>query len=246
MADSVLKQLKSRFKTEWLNNENLVRFYTNFERVEALAEKLKSKKDQLAKSNTLTDVGKVESIRDFAAKEVVPALHRERVDLEGWLTRIADQRQKLAQPEINKMDTVAAMQRQEIRSFLRGLSASERLGLLMGNPDMQTLAAVLEMPAAMSGLTEDMRQKIQDIQVEKKHPQVIELHTNAKDCIGLADSAIRMTLNEIRRDGGSKETTARSTPGWRPCRARPTNQPQRRRHRLRTSPLRSRHTNLEI
>jgi hypothetical protein len=198
----MVKQLKTRFKTEWLNNENLARFYNNFERVETLAEKLKSKRDELSKSAALTDTGKVEGMRAFAAKEIVPALHRERNDLEGWVARMAERRQKLAQPEVNKMDTVAAMQRQEIRAFLRGLSDGQRIGLLFGNPDEQTLAAVLEMPAAMSGLTDEMRRKVQDVQMEKQHPETVKLFADAEAAIGLADTAIRMTLNEIRRDGG--------------------------------------------
>jgi hypothetical protein len=202
MADSLLKQLKSRFKTDWLNNENLSRFYNNFERVEALSEKLKAKKDQLAKSTTLTDLGKAEGVRDFAAKEIVPKLRAERLDLEASLARMADHRKKLSTPEINGMDTVAAMQRQEIRTFLRGLPDAQRVGLLLGSPDAQTIAAVMEMPAVMSGLTDDMRGKVQEIQLKKLHPQILELHENAEQAIGLTDSAIRMTLNELRRDGG--------------------------------------------
>ena len=87
---------------------------------------------------------------------------------------IKQQRAALAKPKIDSTDLAAAMLRQEMRLYLRGLNLAERMNVLLTNPDPAMLAAALEGPAALADLTPETRAHVEKAYLETNHSHTLK------------------------------------------------------------------------
>jgi hypothetical protein len=112
----------------------------------------------------------------------------------------AAQRENLKPPQPSRDDLVGEMRRQELRAFVRGLQMSERLQFAIEHPE-----AILDAPAALSGLPEDQFSKVRESYVAAKFgPEIAETETLAEDLL-TAQAARDLAMNERRVNAGLSE-----------------------------------------
>lgn len=104
----------------------------------------------------------------------------------------------MAQVKVDPADLVGAVQRQEMRTYLRGLSDGERLKVLMENPDLRLVQAALEMPAALSGLRSDTRAHVVEAYMQAKHAKALKALDELEQVLELLGAAVEIVINEIR------------------------------------------------
>src|SRR5262245_31030992 len=72
-------------------------------------------------SGKFTPAGVRDDVLSFTLDELVPSLHRARRSIAKAKTELTDRKAKLALKTADPTDMVAALRRQELREFLRGL-----------------------------------------------------------------------------------------------------------------------------
>ena len=86
--------------------------------------------------------------------------------------------------------------------FLRGLNLSERMGLLLQDPDETLLAAALEGPPALSGLTAEMRADVEQAYVRKHHAPKLRAMEDAQEALDVVGAAAEIAVMEVRNHVG--------------------------------------------
>ncbi|CCE97206.1 conserved hypothetical protein [Sinorhizobium fredii HH103] len=199
---TLLKTLEGRFKTEWLNSPLTLPYYMTFNEVGQLVDKLAKKHREQKDKGTLSQKGLDEAMREFVTKEIVPQLARARGKLETSTENVDAKRQALTIPKPDKSDVAGALLRQELRTYLRGLSLGQRAALLLQNPDPATIAAVFEAPNHLSGIDDKLRTELEAAIVAASHPQKLAQIQDERDCIQIAQIAINHAVDEIRKATG--------------------------------------------
>jgi hypothetical protein len=112
------------------------------------------------------------------------------------------ERATLAKPKIDATDLAAAMLRQELRTYLRGLDLSERMTALTDKPDPAMLAAALEAPAALSGLTAETRAHVEEAYVQANHARTLNAMDDREEALAVVGAAAQIAVMEVRSHGG--------------------------------------------
>jgi hypothetical protein len=111
-----------------------------------------------------------------------------------------DRRANLKPPVPSRTDTVGEMRRQELRAHAKGLKPAERLPFALEYPE-----AVLDAPAALSGLPEDQFAKVRQTYIEAKFgPEIAEIDTLDED-LATVRAAHDLAMNEFRANAGLSE-----------------------------------------
>ncbi len=86
-----------------------------------------------------------------------------------------------------------------MRGQLRGLSASARAALLLSeNPDPMLVQAVLEAPGFSSGVSDDVRERILEIVINRDHPNELAAIAETEEALELLDAATGMVLSAAK------------------------------------------------
>jgi hypothetical protein len=111
-----------------------------------------------------------------------------------------ERRANLKPPTPPREDVVGEMQRAELRTFARSLKAAERLLFALEHAE-----AILNAPAALSGLPEDQFAKVRQSYIEAKFgPEIAEIETLNED-LATVRAAHDLALNELRANAGLSE-----------------------------------------
>src|SRR6266403_5769901 len=87
----------------------------------------------------------------------------------------------------------------EMRGQLRGLSTSARAALLLTeNPDPTLVQAVLEAPGFSSGVSDDIRERMLEIVINRDHPNDLAEIAQVEEALELLDAATGMTLSAAK------------------------------------------------
>jgi hypothetical protein len=113
---------------------------------------------QLAQQGRLSPSGIAEQIRRHATKNYAGQLAKARKTIEDARAQLQQRRQSLGMPKIDRNDLLAAHLRSEARAYLRSLPISERQTEL-SKADPLYIAAVVEAPLGMSGVSLEMRDR---------------------------------------------------------------------------------------
>lgn len=197
MALSPLEQMRSRFRTEWINDPKLVRHYERLDGIITVVNDLKAKRTTLADGGTLSAKGITDTVRPIAAKDVVPVLQRAHAHTEQVKANLDMRRRNLMAPKSDPKDVVGEMKRAEIRARIQPLPAHERISAVMADPAVAS--AYLDAPVFLSGGTADEREKIDEMLAQKIHPDALAEIDTERDAIAVVDAVVTMGLNEMRR-----------------------------------------------
>jgi hypothetical protein len=114
--------------------------------------------------------------------------------------QLLQRRAELQPPPPDKTDVAGAVQRAEMRTMLRGMANGARIGLLLSTEtDPRLWASVLEAPNVMSGVTDEIRDRVVAASIEKVHPGKLAELEEVEDVIGLVDAAYRVALSTAQR-----------------------------------------------
>ncbi|WP_281803501.1 hypothetical protein [Methylocystis echinoides] len=115
------------------------------------------------------------------------------------LASIAAQKKALLPAVKDRTDTIGEMRRAELRAFLRGLPQGERTKMaLSGDPAM--IEALVDQPAVLSGLSEELRAQAVDVYVAKTHGETaarIEADQEALENVRVALHLAKIDLERI-------------------------------------------------
>ncbi len=196
----VVENLKSRWKSEWTARSDLVRVGGAFQKTVHFIESLPHERVSLAKTGELSTKGMDEAVRRMAAEKIVPDLRRAAWEVEKLGNQLKNERVKLGVPAPDKSDIAGALLRQEIRSFLRGMEHSERVASITADPAF--LESAMEGPAALSGLTEELRADLANRMIERANGPAIEAIEGAREAAEVASSAIEIAIDMLRKECG--------------------------------------------
>lgn len=119
-----------------------------------IAEKFSARKADMQRSGTLTAKGQEQALRDELTGNTGRSLARAKDQIVKARKDVKARRDKLVVKAIDPADIAAALERQEIRSWLRSLDIQERNTVVNTTADNRVLEAMVTAPAELSGITQ--------------------------------------------------------------------------------------------
>jgi hypothetical protein len=116
------------------------------------AEKFAAKKAELERSETLTPRGRHQALLDSLVNQYGKDLVRARAPIAKARKEIESRRSALVIKEADPANLAAALERQEIRTWLRSLDLGQRQTMLATTTDRRILEAALAAPPELSGI----------------------------------------------------------------------------------------------
>jgi hypothetical protein len=104
----------------------------------------------------------------------------------------------------NRADLVGAVERQEIRTFLRSLKPHEAMRLALEDPSIAQ--AALHAPRQLSGLPEDIFDRIRDAELERQFGPELKILGQESEELDLLDAAISIAESRVRVEAEMKST----------------------------------------
>jgi hypothetical protein len=193
----ITDNLRSRFRPEWKQADPAL--HTMFENALTFIAAPQAKRAAIEKAGTLNARGVAEEMRREMGKLVVPELRRILREVNGRRDAVQAERAALATP---KTDATDAPLRAEARAYLRSLTDGERMQTLLADPDPLLLAAALEAPSALSGLTAETRAHVEKACVEANHLPQMNAMDDRQEALNQVCAAVEIAMIEIRKHVG--------------------------------------------
>src|ERR1019366_7891192 len=142
----------------------------------ALGAMIDSAKKRAADDLNLSEAGRAAHVAKVAQDNVRPLTEVTAAACKAGRFN-ADRRASLKPPEPRRDHLVGEMRRQELRAFARSIKTAERLPFALDHPE-----AILDAPAALSGLPEDQFLKVRENYVAAKFgPEIAEIELLDED-----------------------------------------------------------------
>jgi hypothetical protein len=192
---SAKTELLKRFSTA----AHVAGFKSTVETIFHLAGMIDSAKKHAVEDPHLSDSGRKAYISKVAIDNI-KTLTEVAASMRKAVKYNTDRRANLKPPVPPRDDIVGAMERAELRAFARSLNGAERLLFALEHPE-----AILNAPAALSGLPEEQFAKVRQTYIEAKFgPQIAEIETLDED-LSTVRAAHDLALNELRAAAGLSE-----------------------------------------
>lgn len=134
------------------------------------AEAAGKKVDEIKRDGRLTPVGAREKVREYLAGEPRQAFLAARLALKEGFELLRKAREAIRFPALDRADVAGAMLRREIRDKLAALPVNERLDLLGDDADILIVQSAFELPAPLSIVPAESRDRIIQAHLSKAHP----------------------------------------------------------------------------
>jgi len=200
---NLAETLRTR-KGDWTGNRHLASLNGAFENAMTFIGAASAKRRALEAEGKLSVKGVSEAVREFADSEMTGELRRIRGRIGEVQAAIAERRAKPAMPKIDKTDAAAAVLRSEARAFLRAAGVAGHAKALLGDTaDPLMLAAVMEAPEALSGVTGQMREQAITRHLEAHHAADLREIAAAEAGLAVLRAAVTAAEADIRESTGS-------------------------------------------
>ncbi len=164
-----------------------------------LGEQVGTAKTRAANNPHLSDAGRRAEVAKFAIDTVKPLIEVT-APMRKAMRWNQDRRESLKLPEHSRDDLVGELRRQELRAFARSLTMVKRLSFAMEHPD-----AVLDAPAALSGLPADQYARVRESYIVAKFgPEIREIEVLDEDLLTVK-AGHDLALAELRDNAGLGE-----------------------------------------
>lgn len=194
-----LEQLKSR-KSDWSRKPHLASLDSVFSATLPVVTAVSAKRQELVARGTLSEKGIADELKQYVDGTITPFLADARARVKKVADDVEAKRSGMKLPKPDSTDISAAMLRQEMRAYLRGLSHADRAKVLMDNPDPAMVTAALEAPSALSGMTDEMRHAIEESHLAVHFAgQVAEIN-ETEEALALVSAAIQGAENDLVRN----------------------------------------------
>jgi hypothetical protein len=174
-----------------------------------IAEQFANQRARLDADNHLTAAGRSAKLTDSLTKQFARDMRDARAPIEAAAKDVERLRGNIKPTAVDRTDVVAAMERAEIRAFIRGLPSGDKIAALLKQADPKILDAVLDAPAALSGVPEEHYARAKTAREEQLHgPQLREIdalkavvdEANAAATIARADLAAVVEMDQASFD----------------------------------------------
>ena len=152
------------------------RYREHIETVFKLASNFHAKVADVQNNPALTPIGKADAVKKLWVGAASQHFAQIKAGVMKELADIRQQRAALTPKAPDRSDLFGELQRAEVRTWLRGLDEATRRRTVLETDDQMIKDAVMFAPAAMSGLTDEVKSHILERLVEGKFgPQLREL-----------------------------------------------------------------------
>ncbi len=178
---------------------NLEPFIRTMNRALTVHEAVHAQHATVAKDGKLTALGRQAEMRRHVAEKAAPHLYQSQKSVALLSAKVAAWRSRLQPPAPDKADASRAVLRADARVMLRGMSVSARAALLLADDaDPLLIEAALEAPAALSGLTNPIREQLLESYLEKNHGPELRKIEEADAALELATVAVQVSTTTLR------------------------------------------------
>jgi hypothetical protein len=164
-----------------------------FNRTMGAFEKIEAEARAVLSDTNLSQTGQQNAIA-AVLRTNVPELLRAKVAANSSAAALVKRRAALKPAPIDKANMAEAIVRSDIRKKLSDMDAGDRKVFLVGDLDPITCAAILEAPAAISGIDSATRDIVQKKAVEHANPGALvklQRDADAVQLLGFASRALR-------------------------------------------------------
>ena len=172
----------------------------------AMPEASATRASEFASDQNLTPVGRKAALRSWAQSGPIEALRKARAALTAGDRAIAETRAKMNTALVDKGDFAGAVLRSDIRKWVNAMPPAQRSAMLAtGEYDPQIAAAILEAPAALSGVSEKQHSALFNSETVAKHPEEAAIIAHIEEAMGAVADADVATTSALRADAGFLE-----------------------------------------
>lgn len=197
IAEQLVKALRER-KSDWSSNPHLASLDGVFNNLTGFIGATGTKRAELEKRGTLTHRGVRDELQDFADGAMIPELRRARERVNQARADLKLRRASLSKPKIDPADVAAAVLRQDMRAYVRSLEPLQRAATLLNSKtDPAILAAVLEAPDVMSGLSLALRDDVARAYAAIAHPEGAKEIEATDEGLSMMETILSAAENDI-------------------------------------------------
>src|SRR5262245_33508491 len=168
------------------------------------ASKVSARRNELKGTGKYTDSGVAEQLVP-AALEAMKPLRKAQNAIARVKAELAERRGRLKLTQPDQTNIVAALERQEIRTWLRSLDQAQRDKLFLGGGERVTHAiaeAVRTAPPALSGVAPSNINLMKERALEAQFPGEIEALADMERAIEVTERAVNVNTTEILNEMG--------------------------------------------
>jgi len=161
-------------------------------------------------SGNLTAAGVNDDTLKFAASQLAPAFSHGRRVIDAAKAKAKSLRDKITLAPPDKSDAVGFLRRQEMRRHLLEMDDKKRSQFISQNReslDRDMVQAIVEMPAAFSGVLESDRNSLIDTALRAQHGPAMDELADLESAIEITQSAVTAGRNEIMEQTGVDAAT---------------------------------------
>ena len=156
---------------------------------------------EIQKSGKFTSSGIADDMTRHVLSNSTPVFKRGRNAIDAAKREAKELRDKIQLKPPDKADIVGALRRREIREFLKAMPPKDRNAFVTKNrenmdPDMAL--AIVEMPAAFSGVLEMDRNQLIDAALQAQHGEAMKDLVQLERAIEITESAVETGRDEAR------------------------------------------------
>jgi hypothetical protein len=199
---SIWGTLSRQFPADKAKDAHLAPHLAAFTKMRDLSSALAGRREQAQRLGTLNEKGITETVRTFAAASVVPELRRQQYRIERRAQALQEKRMRLGVPKPDPADVAGAMLRAEIRTYLRGLEPAKLTAMLSVDLDAMVVAAVFEAPGFLTGVSPDLRARVEEMVIENTNPEQVALIDEELEALRTLAMAVELSVKEVKTEAG--------------------------------------------
>jgi hypothetical protein len=167
----------------------------------AVGQEWYGKREKLAQDGRLTPRGITEKLLAEGKDKALKPLRKLTHELGRLRESVAERRARMVLRSEPK-DTAGAIERMELRNFLRGLSFSEVMELAQAEP--RIAEAIVTMPPALSGLPPDLHKILYDKALEEEFGEEIAAVQELEGALDFAEVTLKLANDAVAESLGDE------------------------------------------
>jgi hypothetical protein len=165
----------------------------------AAAEQFAGHKIALASDSRRTPLGQRQALQESLVQNHGKQWARAKAPIAKARKEIEKRRGALVVKAVDPQNITAALERQEIRTWLRTLDLGARQGVVLGTTDVRILEAMVTAPPELSGVVAaELAGKVEERYLELSFPDEIAAIAAADAVVSEAEAAVGIAYNELR------------------------------------------------
>jgi hypothetical protein len=165
----------------------------------AAGEQFADHKSTLAKDGRMTPLGQSQALKDALTNTFGKALARAKAPVAKARAEYKTRKAALTVKPVDPANVAAALERQEIRAWVRSLDLGVRQAVVLATKDVRILESLLSAPPELSGIVDAvLAGKVEDRYLEVVYPQELAELEALDAVIAEGETAVAIARNEMR------------------------------------------------